>query len=423
MKKSALIIGNSNYENVPKLKNPTNDSSDIKDALESIGFETSYGEDLSQKRFRNIVRDFFQFASGDDIILFYYAGHGLQYQNNNYLVPTDCDIRLEHDIVDETISFEYIQKVFNEINSKLSLFILDSCRDNPFAKAISSFSGRNIAFDRGLANTTISVNSQSIIAFATSPNSIAQDNPTEQNGIYTKHLLKHITTDNIKVEDIFKRTTKDVLTDTKHTQEPWTSLKTYDDFYLNGEEQQEVKIVEKVVYKDKIIEKPIEVEKVVEKIVYKEKETVTPTSVGNQKIVKPTEVGVTKEFLDNDLVWQDPDTKLIWQKTFSEDRMKWQEAFEYAKKLNSQNYGGYSDWRVPTLDELKTILTKEQNKNSNGNKYFIKNPLIENMPILRWFLSSTEHKNDSSKAWTFLFDCGFNDWCSKSYDGSVRCVR
>jgi uncharacterized caspase-like protein len=255
MKKSALIIGNGNYENVGKLKNPTNDSKAINNALSSIGFDTVYGENLSLKDFKRTVKSFFQKVDSSQIALFYYAGHGLQYNNNNYLVPIDANIELEHDIADETISFEYIQNIFNDINSKLSLFILDSCRDNPFADKITNFTGRSIAFDRGLANTTIQTKSQSIIAFATSPNSIAQDNINENNGIYTKHLLKHITTNNIKVEDIFKRTTKDVLQATNHSQEPWTNLKTYDDFYLNGEEQKDV------IIQDKIIEKPVEVEK------------------------------------------------------------------------------------------------------------------------------------------------------------------
>jgi uncharacterized caspase-like protein len=303
MKKSALVIGNGNYENVGKLKNPTNDSKAINNALSSIGFDTVYGENLSLKDFKKTLKSFFQKVDSSQIALFYYAGHGLQYNNNNYLVPIDTNIELEHDIADETISLEYIQNIFNEINSKLSLFILDSCRDNPFADKITSFTGRSIAFDRGLANTTIQTKSQSIIAFATSPNSIAQDNINENNGIYTKHLLNHITTNNIKVEDIFKRTTKDVLQATNHSQEPWTNLKTYDDFYLNGEEQKDVIIQEKIIYKDKIIEKPIEVEKIVEKVVYKEKEPVTPTLVGNENSVKPTKVGNTKELLDNEYVW------------------------------------------------------------------------------------------------------------------------
>jgi hypothetical protein len=405
------------------------------------------------KDFKKTVKSFFQNVDSSQIALFYYAGHGLQYNNNNYLVPIDADIELEHDIEDETISFEYIQNIFNEINSKLSLFILDSCRDNPFADKITNFTGRSIAFDRGLANTTIQTKSQSIIAFATSPNNIAQDNINENNGIYTKHLLKHITTNNIKVEDIFKRTTKDVLQATNHSQEPWTNLKTYDDFYLNGEEQRDVIIQEKIIYKDKIIEKPIEVEKIVEKVVYKEKETVTPTLVGNEN---STEVGVT-----NDLVWQDPDTGLIWQRKIDDRGYEWDEAFEYAKKLNSQKFGGYDDWRLPTIDELVTLgnikLYRDDDGNGNDlgannplndyNTYdewreancnkgydnpntftkrnFIKEELLDSIKKQEypWYWSSISLADNDSKGWLVFFHTGDTGYHHKSTTVYVRCVR
>ena len=112
MKKRALVIGNSNYQNVGKLKNPTNDSLDIKNSLEQIGFEVSYSEDIALKEFNKKVKAFRDVAISSDILFFYYAGHGLQYNVDNYLVPIDANIEDSEDseeISSESINFSAIE--------------------------------------------------------------------------------------------------------------------------------------------------------------------------------------------------------------------------------------------------------------------------------------------------------------------------
>ena len=142
MKKSALIIGNGDYEKAGKLKNPTNDSQDIKVALESIGFSTTYGENVVKKKFKSLIVDFYNSSQESEIVLFYFSGHGMQYQSETFILPTDTDINFEQDIKDETISLSYIQDILNDNNmkAKLSIFILDSCRSEAVAKSINSIS-------------------------------------------------------------------------------------------------------------------------------------------------------------------------------------------------------------------------------------------------------------------------------------------
>jgi hypothetical protein len=152
------------------------------------------------------------------------------------------------------------------------------------------------------------------------------------------------------------------------------------------------------------------------KILAKSNKTVAPTSVGKQEIVKPTEVSVT-----NDLVWQDPDTGLIWQKQVDDNKYTWQEAFEYAKKLNSQNYGNINNWRVPTIEELKTLITEEKSTNSKGDGFYIKKELVENIPTeYFWVWSSIEY--DASYAWLIGFEDGFDYNYGRSNVSYVLCV-
>ena len=154
-------------------------------------------------------------------------------------------------------------------------------------------------------------------------------------------------------------------------------------------------------------------------------------------------LGITKKILSDKLVlkkttdialnkkvWQDPDTGLIWQVEIyapedNKDAFTWEESFEYAKRLNAKNYGGYSDWKVPSRDELNTLLTKESFRNSKSisGKTYIKKPLLESMSMkYQWFWSAIENNNYSSFAWCIIFYNGNDDFFDKSHKYYVRCV-
>ena len=133
MKKVALIIGNGNYLHSGRLKNPTNDSRDMKNSLERIGFEIIYGENLTKKEMNRKLKEFGQIAQGSETALFYYAGHGLQSQGENFLLPIDAEIDYFEDIPEESMSFQRIESEFGNLGAS-NIFILDACRDNPFRK-------------------------------------------------------------------------------------------------------------------------------------------------------------------------------------------------------------------------------------------------------------------------------------------------
>ena len=171
----------------------------------------------------------------------------------------------------------------------------------------------------------------------------------------------------------------------------------------------------------------------------------TTTKTDTALILKKSNMllGITKKILSdklvlkkttdialNNKVWQDPDTGLIWQVEIyapkdNKDAFTWDESFEYADKLNRENYGGYSDWRVPSRDELNTLLTEEsfRNEKSFTGITYIKKPLLESMSM-EWqlFWSATEY-NNSSQAWYIRFHYGFDNYHKKSSKRYVRCVK
>jgi len=144
-------------------------------------------------------------------------------------------------------------------------------------------------------------------------------------------------------------------------------------------------------------------------------------------------LGITKKILSdklvlkkktdivlNNKVWQDPDTNLVWQVDVEDKRYKWDNIQQSADKLNRENYGGYSDWKVPTKDELKTILTQEEYKG-----YYIKEPLLEsiiNSSSNRYWSSST-YEGSKYGAWRVIFRNGSVGSNRKDINGYVRCVR
>ncbi|EJF06711.1 hypothetical protein ThvES_00011830 [Thiovulum sp. ES] len=112
MKKVALVIGNGDYQNTGKLKNPVNDSRDMKTSLEQLGFQVIYGENLSKKEMNRKLSEFGEIGNILETAIFYYAGHGLQENGENYLVPVDAEIRESDDISEESFSFSRIEKKF-----------------------------------------------------------------------------------------------------------------------------------------------------------------------------------------------------------------------------------------------------------------------------------------------------------------------
>ena len=182
-KRVALVIGNGAYAKIQSLNNPANDAVDMTAALQRLGFTVLTKTDADHKTMRTVIDDFNKAIQGADVALFYYSGHGVQLDNENYLVPVGADVSVAGDVPDECVSLSRITARMNEAGAGTNIIILDACRDNPF-KAVSR------GIERGLA-VVAQKPPESIIIYATAENEKAEDGGG-RNGTFTSALLKNI---------------------------------------------------------------------------------------------------------------------------------------------------------------------------------------------------------------------------------------
>ncbi len=219
--KVALVIGNSDYKSAP-LKNPVNDARDMAKALEEMGFDVIHEENASNKAMKDAVHRFGQKLKKGGVGLFYFAGHGMQVDGRNFLIPVNAEIQAESDIEFESVDADRILAKMEDAGNDMNLVVLDSCRDNPFARSFRSSS-------RGLAR--MDAPRGSFIAYATAPGQTAADG-TGRNGLFTESLLRHMATPNLKIEDVLKRVRVEVAEKTGQKQVPWQSSSLMGDFYF-----------------------------------------------------------------------------------------------------------------------------------------------------------------------------------------------
>jgi hypothetical protein len=215
-KRVALVIGNSAYENVSVLANPKNDAADMSVALTDIGFEVTKIEDADFASMRKALRQFSKQARNARIALVYFAGHGMEVDRQNYLIPTDAVLASDQDIEYEAISIDLLNRSVSGA-SGLSMILLDACRNNPFAnKMKSEKSTRSIG--RGLA--PVEPNIGSLISYAAREGTTADDGDG-RNSPYTKALLNHIKEPGVDVRRIFDKVRDSVMEETGGVQQPF----------------------------------------------------------------------------------------------------------------------------------------------------------------------------------------------------------
>lgn len=192
----ALVIGNSRYKNLAELPNPKNDAEDVCAALKRLSFEVSCFFDIrDRKSFRDRMRDFAKTLAPGDISFFYYAGHGVQFEGQNYFLGTDADIRAPADIDYEGVNLSYLLYALGDVKSGPNIVVLDACRENPFR------SGQKDLFQKGLARVEPSVGT--VLVYATAPNHAALDGKG-RNGLFTKHLLMQIEKPGAKIDEVLQ---------------------------------------------------------------------------------------------------------------------------------------------------------------------------------------------------------------------------
>jgi hypothetical protein len=217
-KRVALVIGNAAYQNAPRLPNPVNDGSTIAATLKDAGFDVvDSRHDLAAADTRRALRDFADRARDADIAVVYYAGHGIEVDGGNYLIPVDAKLERDTDVYDEGLSLDRVLLAV-EPAKKLRLVILDACRDNPFAKTMKRTVASR-AIGQGLAKIEPS-SPNLLIAYSAKAGSTAADGDGK-NSPFTIALSKHLTTPGLDVRRAFGYVRDDVLKTTNNRQEPF----------------------------------------------------------------------------------------------------------------------------------------------------------------------------------------------------------
>jgi tetratricopeptide (TPR) repeat protein len=224
-KRVALIIGNKNYANVPPLGNTQNDAMDMVSTLRQKGFQViSLYNAKNKAELRDAVIKFNTALQGSDggVGLFYYSGHGLQIDGENYIVPVNAKLAIKSDVDDQCLKVDYVLRAMEVSSNKLSIIILDACRNNPF---------RGFSRTGEVGLTPIDAPKGSYLVFATKPGSVASDG-NGRNGLFTSKLLKYINEPDLSLEQVFKKVAADVSKESGDRQRPWISSDFTDDFYF-----------------------------------------------------------------------------------------------------------------------------------------------------------------------------------------------
>ncbi len=224
-KRIALVVGNSAYQNITRLDNPSNDATLMADTLSSLGFTLVGGRaqlDLDKMALDNAVQNFGRQVQGADVALFYYAGHGVQVTGSNYLVPVGANPTREADVDFQMVDVNLVLRQMQGSGTRLNMVILDACRNNPFgARGLRSSEG-------GLAQ--MRAPEGTLISYATQPGSVALDG-RDGHSPYTKALATTIKQPGLDIFQTFNQVGLTVKRETGGAQQPWVSSSPIDGIF------------------------------------------------------------------------------------------------------------------------------------------------------------------------------------------------
>lgn len=220
----ALVIGNADYQQ-GKLANPVNDARAVAATLQQLGFKVTELENADQEQMETAVRDFGEALNADTVGLFYFSGHGVQHNGQNYLIPINVmsQVNTADQLRYKTVDASYILDTMKQSGSGLNLFFLDACRNTPF-KSFARSANVGLARISGAEGT--------LIAYATAPGTVAYDGHG-QNSPYTKNLLYWMRQPDIPIELALKKVRAGVKKETANKQSPWYEVSIDGDFYFN----------------------------------------------------------------------------------------------------------------------------------------------------------------------------------------------
>jgi Caspase domain len=223
----ALVIGNNAYDELGRLNNPVNDAKLMARSMRALGFEVVEHTDADEKAMKRAIQDFgrrIERAGRDTVSVFYYAGHGLQVNGINYLVPIKARIQRATDVAIEAVDASLVLHQMEDAGSRVNIMILDACRNNPLPRGLRSTL-------RGLA--TMNAPQGSLIAYSTAPESVSMDGEGE-NSPYTLALARTMAEPGLAAEEVFRQVRVRVLEATRGEQRPWESSSLTTAFYFSS---------------------------------------------------------------------------------------------------------------------------------------------------------------------------------------------
>jgi len=394
-RRTALVIGNGSYKSAP-LRNPVNDAKDIASILRKLGFTVIHKQNATQREMETAIHKFGERLRKGGVGLFYYAGHGLQVNGINYIIPLDAEIREETDVKYEAVDARRVLDAMYNAGNDFNIVILDACRDNPLARGFRSGSS-------GLAR--MDAPKGTIVAYSTSPGKLAFDGK-RRNSPYTAALVDYMDDPGLTIEQVFKKCRRRIDRATNGKQIPWESTSLTGDFYFSTKgtdnrfneerdrlekERQEFEQA-KAEFERKQREsqrQKVEVASVPQQPSY------TRPSSSSSNVIKRDGIYVAYA---NGIV-KDTKTGLEW-KTGPNKDTDWWDARSWVQSLNLDGGG----WRMPTMDELAALYKK-----GAGDRNMT--PLLK---ISGWAVWSGETKG-SSKARSFDFSSGYRYWTIRDY--------
>ena len=234
----ALVIGNSQYQHVATLQNPVNDARDMAATLRDLNFEVTLLRDASKLKMEQTVAAFIQSLGDGDTGLFYYAGHGVQIEGDNYLVPIETLHGSEAAIKSQSFNISQLLSNMGHSHAQRNIIILDACRDNPFSgesslypeeKARALKKKGHSEIKSGLSKLNAPPNT--LIAFATAPGQVALDG-VDGNSPYSQQLMRFMKKSGLPIEHMFRQVRAEVMILTDGEQIPWESSSLIGSFYF-----------------------------------------------------------------------------------------------------------------------------------------------------------------------------------------------
>ena len=231
----ALVIGNSAYTHTSVLANPLNDATDVAAAFERLGFAVTRLENADKRAMERGLLEFSEAAFRSDVAVVFYAGHGIEVDGENYLVPVDARLKTDFAVKFETVPFDRVREMQPE--SGLLLVILDACRENPFARTMRRTKATRTVGARGLGRIDLKTSGgDTFVAYAAAAGAVAQDG-AGRNSPYTAALLAHLEVPGLEVDKMFREVRTAVLEQTGNQQAPAVYAARTRDVYLAGEKK------------------------------------------------------------------------------------------------------------------------------------------------------------------------------------------